>query len=59
MRACDIPLDYSSGGLYTCCEEHIMGCEQEVKVGDTIECEHCSATMILQPKDGKLMWRAV
>lgn len=54
-RVCDYSVDYSSG-LFTCCEEHIMQDERDAFEGMTIECEHCNTEMILQNKNGVLVW---
>jgi hypothetical protein len=58
-KANEFPVDYSGGSLFTCCESHILECEQEVSVGSIIECDHCGKEMVLTNKDGKLMWRAL
>lgn len=58
MKVRDYEIDYDSGGLFTCCQDHVMNCDDEAEEGDEITCEHCGATMVLRKcKDGKLRWQ--
>jgi len=55
-KVCDYEIDWDSG-LFTCCADEIMNNEGPALPGDQIECDSCGATMVLQEKNGVLMWR--
>lgn len=57
MKVCDYEVDYTSG-CFTCCENEVMDNDDEAHEGMTITCDDCGTELVLQGKDGKLMWRA-
>lgn len=58
MKAKDFSIDWEFGGLWGCCEQHVQECDDDVKIGSTITCDHCYETMVLTKcEDGVIRWR--
>ena len=58
MKVKDFDIDWDSG-VFTCCADHIMNCEDNACEGMTITCEYCDKEMVLRKKNGVLMWTGV
>lgn len=56
MKVSDFEIDFESG-VFTCCLDHVMNCDDKAREGMEIECDHCGKTLVLQKKNGQLMWR--
>jgi hypothetical protein len=58
MKVCDYEIDYDKGGVFTCCEDHVINCEDEAHEGMVITCEHCESVLVLRKcPDGRLRWQ--
>lgn len=56
MKAKDYPIEWDN--LWSCCEQHIQECSDDVSLGSIIECEYCQEEMILAKcDDGVIRWR--
>lgn len=55
-KVCDYEIDWSSGA-FTCCMDHIMGCQDKAHIGMVIECDHCGKELTLtRCPDGEIRW---
>lgn len=60
MKASDFEIDFSGGGLFTCCYDFVLNNDSPAKLGMVLTCEHCEAKMRLEKcDDGILRWRSM
>lgn len=60
MKVGDYEVDYNSGHIFSCCEDHIREHKNERTYdGHIISCEFCGAKMKLTSCNGTYMWVGV
>jgi len=56
-KAFDFELDWNSG-IFSCCYDEVLNCDDNVKIGDELVCGECGVKMILtECEDGVIRWR--
>ena len=54
-KVSEFDIDWNSG-VFTCCADHVMTCQDDAHEGMVITCDHCDKEMVLQKQNGQLMW---